>query len=46
MFVETKIIQAIQTDSFAQCREQKYTSINDKTFFFIIKIQFIVSAKQ
>ncbi len=46
MFVETKNIQAKQTDRLAQCREQKYTSINHKTIYLIIKIQFIVSEKQ
>ncbi len=46
MFVETKNIQAKQTDHFAQCREQKYTSINNKTIYLINKIQFIVTEKQ
>ncbi len=46
MFVETKNIQAKQTDCFAQCQEQKYTSINNKTIYLIIKIQFIVTEKQ
>jgi hypothetical protein len=46
VFVETKNIQAKQTDHFAQCQEQKYTSINDKTIYLIIKIQFIVTEKQ
>ncbi len=46
MFVETKNIQAKQVDRFAQCREQKNTSINDKTIYLIIKIQFIVTEKQ
>jgi hypothetical protein len=41
-----KNIQAKQTDRFAQCREQKYTSINDKIINLIIKIQFIVTEKQ
>jgi hypothetical protein len=46
VFVETINIQAKQTDHFAQCQEQKYASINDKTFYLIIKIQFIVTEKQ
>ncbi len=46
MFVETINLQAKQTDHFAQCREQKYTSIKDKTIYLIIKIQFIVTEKQ
>jgi hypothetical protein len=28
-FSREKNVQAKQTDRFAQCREQKYTSIND-----------------
>ncbi len=46
VLVETKNIQAKQTDHFAQCREQKYTGINEKTIYLIIKIQFIVTEKQ
>jgi hypothetical protein len=45
VFVKTKNIQAKQTDHFAQCQEQKYTSINDKSIYLIIKIQFIVTEK-
>ena len=45
MFVKAKNIQAKQTDRFAQCQEQNYTSINDKTIYLIIILQFIVTEK-
>ena len=44
--VETKNIQANQTHCLDHCREQIYTSINDKTIDLIILIQFIVTQKQ
>ncbi len=46
MFAKTKNIQAQQTDHFAHYQEQKYTSINDKTIYWINKIKFNVTEKQ
>jgi hypothetical protein len=37
--------QAKQMDHFAQCQEQKYTSINDNSIYLFIKKQFIVTEK-
>jgi hypothetical protein len=45
VFTKTKYIQAQWTDHFAQYREQKYTIINDKTIYWINKIQFNVTEK-
>jgi hypothetical protein len=36
MFFLKQNLQAKQTDRFAQCQEQKYTSINVKTIYLII----------